>query len=246
MRVLDTPSDVSRKCLNFELTSNHKYKMEKIKVIIIGGKGAAVSIAEMIDDAHNRFGMNIEVLGFAFDDPKYKEGINGWPVLCGTREAYSKYKDDPTVFFVFAIYLASLIKERAALRDSYGIPRERYLTFVHPSSYVAKSAILGAGCIIAVNCIIDSNVVIGDFNMLRSNVHINHDATIDTCNYLGPSSVIGSASTIGKANFTGINSSVRPGRTIGDNNFIAMAANVVKDIGDNQLAIGNPAVNKNR
>ena len=72
----------------------------KEKVVIIGGKGTAVVIAEQIYDAHVRFGMDIEVLGFAFDDLAYKDGINGWPVLCGTREAYDMFKDDENVKFV--------------------------------------------------------------------------------------------------------------------------------------------------
>ncbi len=51
------------------------------KVVIIGGKGTAVVIAEQIYDAQIRFGKEIEVIGFAFDDPAFLGGINGWPVL---------------------------------------------------------------------------------------------------------------------------------------------------------------------
>ena len=76
----------------------------KTKVVIIGGKGTAVVIAEQIFDAASRFNLNIEVIGFAFDDPAYSKGINGWPVLCGTREAYDKFKNDMDVKFVFALY----------------------------------------------------------------------------------------------------------------------------------------------
>ncbi len=219
---------------------------KKKKVIIIGGKGCAVSIAELMHDAHERFGMNIEVLGFAFDDEKYKDGINGWPVLCGTREAYEKYKDDKDVYFVFAMLQIQKIKERIDLRNSLGIPDERYITFVHPSSYVARSTVLGTGTIVAANCVIDNNVVIGKFNMFRANVHIGHDTVTDIGNYFAPHTVIGSGVSIGKGNVTGMNSSIRGLRTIGDYNFVAMGSNVVKDIGSNQLAIGNPAINKAR
>jgi hypothetical protein len=91
----------------------------KEKVVIIGGKGTAVVIAEQIYDAHHRFGVDIEVLGFAFDDPAYADGINGWPVLCGTKEAYGMFKDDPAVKFVFALYRSDVLKERN-LTDLYG------------------------------------------------------------------------------------------------------------------------------
>ena len=84
----------------------------KEKVVIIGGKGTAVVIAEQIYDAQIRFGKEIEVIGFAFDDPAFLGGINGWPVLCGTKAAYEKFKDDADIKFVFAMYRSDLLKER--------------------------------------------------------------------------------------------------------------------------------------
>jgi hypothetical protein len=39
------------------------------KVIVIGGKGTAVVVAEQIVDARTRYGVPIEFIGFAFDDP---------------------------------------------------------------------------------------------------------------------------------------------------------------------------------
>ena len=111
----------------------------KEKVVIIGGKGTAVVIAEQIYDAQIRFGKEIEVIGFAFDDPAFLGGINGWPVLCGTKEAYEKFKDDADIKFVFAMYRSDLLKERIQLRDNLNIPKERYLSFIHPTAYVAKS-----------------------------------------------------------------------------------------------------------
>ena len=71
----------------------------KEKVVIIGGKGTAVVIAEQIYDAHARFGMDIEVLGFAFDDPDYKDGINADRAARDYKKvveemAFSDYADD--------------------------------------------------------------------------------------------------------------------------------------------------------
>lgn len=211
------------------------------KVIIIGGKGTAVVIAEQIYDAKVRFGMDIDILGFAFDDPDYRTGINGWPVLCGTKEAYEKYGHDVDVKFVYAMYRSDLIKERIALRDSYGIPKERFLKFIHPSAYVAKSVILGAGNIILANCAINSNAVLGDFNTLQTNSLIGHDTVIGNNNFLAAHTVIGSGLHIGSGNFTGLNCSMRNFVRMGDYNLIGMATNVVKDVDDYNVLVGNPA-----
>lgn len=213
----------------------------KEKVVIIGGKGTAVVIAEQIYDAAYRFGREIEVLGFAFDDPAYKEGINGWPVLCGTREAYDKYKDDQSVKFVFALYRSDLLKERISLRDSLNIPKNRFLSFIHPSAYVAKSAKLGVGHIILANCAINNNVVIGDFNTMNTNSLIGHDTIIGDNNFMAAHTCIGSGLKIGNGNFTGLNCSIKNFVEIGDYNLIGMASNVVKNVTDGNILVGNPA-----
>ncbi|MBQ8361814.1 MAG: sialic acid O-acetyltransferase [Bacteroidaceae bacterium] len=211
------------------------------KVVIIGGKGTAVVIAEQIYDAHERFGMDIEVLGFAFDDPAYKDGINGWPVFCGTREAYDMFKHDESVKFVFALYRSDVLKERIALRDSLNIPIDRFLSFRHPSAYVAKSAQLGKANIILANCAINNNVVMGNYNTMQTGSLIGHDTHIGNNNFIAAHTCIGSNLKIGNGNFTGLNCSIKNFVVMGDYNLIGMASNVVKDVSDGNVLIGNPA-----
>lgn len=211
------------------------------KVVIIGGKGTAVVIAEQIYDAQHRYGMDIEVVGFAFDDPAYKDGINGWPVLCGTKEAYDKFKDDKDIFFVYALYRSDIIKERIALRDSLNIPTERFLSFIHPTAYIAKSVSLGDANIILANCAINSNVVLGDFNTIQTASLIGHDTKMGNNNFLAAHTCIGSNLKIGNGNFTGLNCSMKNFIEIGDYNLIGMATNVVKNVEQGQILVGNPA-----
>lgn len=213
----------------------------KEKVVIIGGKGTAVVIAEQIYDAQVRFGRDIEVLGFAFDDPAFSAGINGWPVLCGTREAYANYKDDESVKFVFALYRSDLLEERIALRESLGIPLERFLSFVHPTAYIAKSAQLGQGNIILANCAINCNVILGNFNTMNTNAMIGHDTVLGNNNFIAAHTCIGSGLVIGNGNFTGLNCSIRNFVQMGDYNLIGMASNVVKNVANHTTLIGNPA-----
>lgn len=213
----------------------------KEKVVIIGGKGTAVVIAEQIYDAHVRFNRDIEVLGFAFDDPAFRDGINGWPVLCGTRDAYDMFKEEENVKFVFALYRSDVLKERVALRESLNIPMERFLSFVHPTAYIAKSAQLGYGNIILANCAINNNVIMGNFNTMNTNSLIGHDTYIGNNNFIAAHTCIGSGLKIGNGNFTGLNCSIKNFVEIGDYNLIGMASNVVKDLTDGHVMIGNPA-----
>jgi sugar O-acyltransferase (sialic acid O-acetyltransferase NeuD family) len=211
------------------------------KVVLIGGKGSYVDLAEEIQDAHDRYGMDVEVLGFAFDDIAYAGGINGYPVLCGTTEAWEKYKDDADIFFTFGMFRYDIARERFALRDSYGIPLERYLTFVHPTAYVSKSAVLGYGCIVMANATIKNNVELGTCNFVNSNVNIGHDCKIGNDNFFAAHVCLGSSITVGNRNFFGLNSSVRTPAVIGDYNRIGMCANVLNDVDRDLVLVGNPA-----
>ena len=211
------------------------------KVVVIGGKGTAVVIAEQIDDAARRFNADIEVLGFAFDDPAFSSGINGWPVLCGTREAFKKFRDDAEVKFVYQLYRSDLLEERIALRESLEIPAERYLSFAHPSAYIARSAELGYGNIILANCVINNNARLGNLNTMNSGAMVGHDTIVGDSNFIAAHTCIGSSIRIGSGNFTGLNCTVREYSVIGNYNIIGMGSSVVKDVGDHNVLVGNPA-----
>ena len=101
------------------------------KVIIIGGKGTAVVLAEHIYDAQVKHGSDVEFLGFAFDDESFGNEIYGFPILSKTHEVYEKYKKYDDVKFMFQLYRADLLVERIGLLRSYRIPEERFYTFVH-------------------------------------------------------------------------------------------------------------------
>ena len=210
------------------------------KIIIIGGKGSAVVIAEQIYSTQVATG-NVELLGFAFDDPAFYPAINGFPILGGTKSIYSQYEKYDDVKFIFALYRPDLIKERIALRDSYGIPKERWANFIHHTALVARSVQMGCGNVILANSVINSNVTMGDFNTVQSNVLIGHDNKIGNSNFFTGHCAIGSNNTIGDACFFGLNTSVNNYISIGNYVFCGMASNVIGSVEDDTIVYGNPA-----
>lgn len=210
------------------------------KIVVIGGKGSAVVIAEQIWDAQERIG-DVEFLGFAFDDESFGTEINGFPILCKTYEAYHKFQDEDNVKFIFALYRSDLMKERSALRDSYKIPIERYANFVHYSAYVARSVRMGYGNVILANSVVNPNVVLGNHNVIQSNVLVGHDTFVGDSNFFAAHTAVGSNNTIGNGVFIGLNSSLNNHISIGDYAFCGMASNVIKSIMPETMVYGNPA-----
>ncbi len=216
------------------------------KIIIIGGRGTAIVIAEQIDDAINRFCAKYEVLGLALDDLSNGEIINGYPILCGTRELMSKYGEFEDVKFIYSLYRPDIMEERTELLHSYHIPYDKFTNFVHPTVMHARSVKMGIGNVILANTIINPNFVLGNFNTINSLCLLGHDSKMGNNNYFAAEVGLGSGVCLGDKNFIGLNSTIRNGLFIGDNNIIAMASNVVKNVENNQILMGNPAKEKEK
>lgn len=212
----------------------------KQKIIVLGGKGSAIVVADQIFDAQN-IGGDVEFLGFAFDDLSMGDEIAGFPILGGTREIFSKYSSYGDVKFIFQLYRPDLMKERIDLLTSFNIPGERFATFIHPSVMISRNAQISKGTAIMANCVINSNVMIGKHCTIHSNSLIGHDTVMGDYNFIAAHNVIGSNNRIGNANFFGLNSTFNNYLTIDDGTFVAMASNVVKSIESGTKVMGNPA-----
>lgn len=212
----------------------------KNKIIIIGGKGTAVVVAEQIIDAIERFGYNAEILGFAFDDPTM-DHVMEYPILCHSYEVKEKYAHLDDVKFLYLLYRSDLIKVRSELRDSFNIPKDKYLNFIHPAAYVAKSVKMGYGNIILSNCAFNSNAQLGSFNTFNVACLVGHDTVIGDSNFCAAHTCIGSGLNIGNMNFFGINCCIKNKVVMGDCNLIGQCANVVKNVDNELVLVGNPA-----
>jgi len=210
------------------------------KIIIIGGKGSAVVVAEQIYDAQKK-GAETALLGFAFDDESFGSEIAGFPIVSKTHEVYEKYKDDEDVKFIYQLYRPDLMKERIDLLLSYHIPLNRFATFIHPSVVISESAKIGFGTAIMANCVINSNAVIANHCTIHSNSLVGHDTQLGDYNFVAAHNVIGSNNVIGNANFLGLNSTYNNYIKIGDFCFVGMASNVIKSIESHTKVYGNPA-----
>lgn len=215
-----------------------------MKIVLIGGRGTAIVIADQIFDAHQRYGMDVEVLGLALDDHSGGDEISGYPILCDIKDVYAKYEKYEDVKFIYQLYRPDVMRERAQILYDLNIPTNKFCNFIHPSVMVARSAKMGFGNVLLANAIVNCNAVIGNFNTVNSGTLLGHDIIVGNNNYFAGQVCVGSGLSIGNENFIGLNTSIRNGIKIGDNNIVGMASNITKDVSDNNVLYGNPAIIK--
>lgn len=211
------------------------------KIIVIGGKGTSVNIAESIKDAQDKYNTPIELLGFSIDDPSLGDNINGIPILCRISDLQAKYGNCSDVKYLFSLYRPDVMKDRIALLDSLKFSPLKFTTFVHPSSYISPSCSLGLGNVVLSNSCINSYVAIGNFNIINQSVVIEHETVISSSNFFAAGVTVGAKVMIGNGNFFGIHSSIRENVYIGDYNFIGMGACLLTSVSQSKIMAGVPA-----
>ena len=211
------------------------------RIIIIGGKGAAVVLADQILHAIKNADAPYEFLGYSIDDKSLGDNINGYPILCGIKDLQNKYGHLQDVKFFFALYKPSCMKERVTLFKTLNLPINKFTNFMHPMAYIAPSASFGTGNVVCSNVTVNSNARIGNFNTLNGNVLFGHDTQMGSYNIIAGNATVSSEIEIGDGNFIGLNSTIRDRVKIGDYNIIGMASTVLKNVDSNQTLIGSPA-----
>ena len=115
----------------------------KKKIVIIGGRGTGIVIADQIRDSVDRFNMKYEILGLALDDRSCGNEVSGYPILCDIKDTYEKYKNYKDVYFMYQLYRPDVLKERCDILYNLNIPLERFINFIHPLATVSNRVKMG-------------------------------------------------------------------------------------------------------
>jgi len=112
--------------------------------------------------------------------------------------------------------------------------------FVHPSAYVHRSVMLGAGAMIYAGCTVDRSTTIGRGVLLNNGVVAAHDGSVGDCCWLGPGVTLSGRVTIGATSVLGSGSTVSNDITIGPGVIVGLATAVTKNVDAGVSVIGNP------
>jgi len=205
-------------------------------MLVIGAKGFATELLDVIIDN----GMQNN-LCFYDDINKNKEGygFNKYPIINSEEKATEYFKNTDTQFCL-GIGNPQI---RNALSEKF-IKMGGELTSV--ISLYAKisnnGSVIGQGATVLHYCTIASNVQIGKAPLIYHNVQITHDCIIGDYAELSPGAVILGRVKLGNNVHVGANATILPNIEIGNNCIIGAGAVVTKNVPDNCVVTGIPAV----
>ena len=203
-------------------------------VIIVGAGGFGPEILQYVSE-FQATSTEYNVKGFLDDDPqKLGRFILGHSVIGNTTDYTIKDND----WFIMAIGqpgTQKIVAERLRHKGA------RFLTIIHPKSYVADSAELGEGCIICPFCNVSSHAKLGRNVVLTCFSTAAHHSQLGDYSVLSPYSAVNGGAIIGEAVFLGTGSAVNPNKRVGNNSKIAAGSYVYRDVAENMIAMGNPA-----
>lgn len=214
-------------------------KLTKREIMILGTGGTSRDILDIIYDINKFYNKEIyQVSGFLEDDqPKWGKEINGIRVQ-GPLISANKYKN---TFFVNGIGSPTSFLDKEKIITKSGICLDRFITLIHPSANISKSAQIGSGSVIFPNVVVGHNVKIGKHVVILPNTVISHDGFIGDYVCIAGCVYISGAVSVGSSCYIGANASIKESLSIGEGSLIGIGSVVLENIEKGRIMIGNPA-----
>ncbi len=199
-------------------------------IIIIGAGGHGAELDDYIYSSQKKSGEKAyNIIGFIDDNPDAYAGYQfSAPFLGGIRN----HKIRTDCYYLMGI---ANLKYRRFFVEKYKLEGARFVSFVHYSAYISRSASLGEGTVICPNANIGPNVSIDDFSLINSRCSIGHDTRVGKFNFISPNVCFSGFTSVGDENLFGINSATIPGIKVGNKNKIAAGMVLDKDVGDDSV-----------
>ena len=206
-------------------------------LLIIGARGWGREVYATVIRTNEFLNGEIEVKGFLDDNSHALDGLNGnYPPILGSVEGYCICPDD--VFFC-AMGESQWRKYYADIIENKGGP---FISIIHPTARVNKTARIGCGTIVTAYSIVSDNVTIGRHVMIQSFSNIGHDAIIGDFVSIGAYVFMGGYSSVGEMSTLHPKTSIIPHKSVGNNCVVGIGSSVMRNFKDGVHVFGNPAV----
>lgn len=207
------------------------------KIVILGTGGTSVDILDTIADMQDN-GADLKCVGFLDDNKKlWGKEIESVKVLGPLNKASSL----DGVYFINGIGSPSNFINKEKIIAGLGLSPKRFLTVIHPTASVSRTARIGRGVAILQNVTVTANAKMGDHIVILPNSIVSHNCEIGDYTCIAGGVCISGGVKIGKSCYLGTNSTFRDEVKIGGLCLVGMGSVVLNDVEKKSVVVGNPA-----
>ncbi len=196
---------------------------EKIKLILFGAGGHALSVIDVIEST-NKF----KIL-FCLDN---YEGTIGKYKVYKQRKNLSYYKKFTNKVFISIGQIKTakirMLLYKRLIKNKFILPN-----IISPTAYVSKNSEIKNGTIVMHHVLINSLCEIGENCIINSKSLIEHGVKIENNCHIATGGIINGDCYIKKETFIGSNSTIIQGKIVGSNSIIGSGKTLKKNLPSN-------------
>lgn len=202
-------------------------------IIIVGAGGFGLELSEYIkQDIESGSLKNVSLKGFLDDQTEaYKRENIKTPYL-GTITEYQPERNDRLLIAIGNPYIRRIVHERLSVKKC------RYMSYIHSSAYVSKTAVIKEGVIVCPYSIVNSSSVLDEYSLINVFCSIGHGARVGKYSVLSPYSAVNGDASLGCQCFMGTRATVFPKVSVGENCTIDSHSYAKKSV-ENDYIISN-------
>lgn len=205
------------------------------KIILVGGGAFARELLSWILDASDVTPLP-PVAGFLDDMQDAFTGFPGSDIRWyGAPSAYQPEEGD-----LFAIAIGDT-SAKASICATLTAKGAKFLSLIHPSAVLSRSARLGDGVIVGPNAYIATHAVLGDYVCVNSLTGIGHDAVVGASATISSQVDVTGGVTIGEQVFIGSGARLLPRISVGERTRIGAGSIVVRSVKPDTTMFAKPA-----
>jgi sugar O-acyltransferase (sialic acid O-acetyltransferase NeuD family) len=200
-----------------------------VSLIIVGAGGFGREIYQYALDAQ------LDVKGFLDDNGRALDGLAIPHPILGSIIEYQPLSTDRFILAVGDPATKQKLANHLAVRGA------QFASLVHPLAYVAPTARVGAGCVIAPFGFVGPHAVVENHVSINTYASAGHDSQIGEFSSLSPYSVVNGQVAVGQGVLLGTHAVVVVGKRVGRWAKLAAGAIALHHVPEYALAVGNPA-----
>lgn len=175
--------------------------------------------------------------GFIDDGIETGKIVDGYPVLGGFEAL--KHKNVPTAL---VIGIAEPKTKRRLMESLSENPNISFPTIIHPTAFVAKTAKIQDGVVLAPFTFVSLNAFIGRGVFVNVGTQLGHDTIIRNYCSLMPSVNLSGGVVLEEECYVGVGAKILQNITIGTASVVGANSLVLRNVPPGVTAFGNPAI----